>query len=86
MPLKNIAKRKTDVTSNISADITVKELLDRYPQLLQMFMDLELMCVGCPTEAFHTLADVAREYHLSLDQLLIRIYEAIEDGDVPSAG
>jgi len=74
------------VNSNISADITVKKLLERFPRLLQTFMDMNLMCAGCPTEAFHTLADVAREYHLSLDQLLVRIYEAIEDGDVPSAG
>ena len=56
-----------------SPDITVKKLLDRYPQLLQLFMDLGLLCIGCPVEAFHTLADVAREYHLNLNQLLQRI-------------
>jgi hybrid cluster-associated redox disulfide protein len=48
----------------ISLDITVKELMDRYPQVLRRFMDLRLLCVGCPTEAFHTLADVVREYQL----------------------
>jgi len=73
------------VNPNISTDITVKELLNRYPQLLQMFMDMELMCVGCPTEAFHTLADVSQEYHLDLDQMLERIYETIRDSDVPEA-
>ncbi len=57
----------------LSPDITVKKLLDRYPQLLQLFMDLGLLCIGCPVEAFHTLADVAREYHLDLNQLLQRI-------------
>ena len=57
----------------LSSDITIKELLDRYPQLLQLFMDLGLLCIGCPVEAFHTLADVAREYHLDLNQLLQRI-------------
>ena len=57
----------------LSPDITVKKLLDRYPQLLQLFMDLGLLCIGCPVEAFHTLADVAREYHLDLNQFLQRI-------------
>jgi hybrid cluster-associated redox disulfide protein len=61
----------------LSPDITVKELLDHYPQLMQLFMDLGLLCIGCPAEAFHTLADVAREYHLDLDQLLQRIDIAI---------
>ncbi len=79
MPRENMAKRKTNVTSNISTDITVKELLDRYPRLLQMFMDMGLMCVGCPVETFHTMADVAREYHLDLKQFLQRIHKAIGD-------
>ena len=64
----------------LSSDITVKELLDRYPQLLPSFMDLGLLCVGCPAEAFHSLADVALEYHLDLNQLLRRIDQAIGGG------
>ncbi|MBW1891821.1 MAG: DUF1858 domain-containing protein [Deltaproteobacteria bacterium] len=74
------------MNANISTDITVKELLERYPQLLQTFMDMNLMCVGCPTEAFHTLAEVSQEYHLSLDQLLERIYETLRNSDVPEDG
>ena len=61
------------MNASFSSDITVKKLLDRYPQVLQLFMDLGLLCIGCPVEAFHTLADVAREYHLDLNQFLQRI-------------
>ena len=61
---------------------TVKKVLDRYPQALQVFLDLGLLCVGCPAETFHTLADVAREYNLDLNQLLQRIYKAIGDDEV----
>jgi hybrid cluster-associated redox disulfide protein len=73
------------VSSNISAEIIVKDLLDRHPRLVQLFMDMELMCVGCPAEAFHTLADVSREYHLDLKQLLQRIYKVIGN-DAASQG
>jgi len=66
------------VNSNISTDITVKALLDCYPELLRMFIDMKLMCVGCPAEAYHTLADVSREYSLDLYQLLQDIYKIIE--------
>lgn len=66
----------------LSSNITVKELLDHYPQALRVFVDIGLLCVGCPTEAFHTLADVAREYRLDLDQLRRRLYKAIEDDEV----
>ena len=75
------SQRRASATTPIqlTPHLTVKELLDRYPQLLRTFMDLGLLCVGCPAEAFHSLADVAREYHLELNQLLQRIYKEIED-------
>ncbi len=41
-------------------------------------MDLGLLCPGCPTEAFHTLKDVPREYHLDLNQLRRRLERTIE--------
>lgn len=63
----------------LTPHMTVKELLDRYPQLLRTFLDLGLLCVGCPAEAFHSLADVAREYRLDLNQLLQHIYKVIGD-------
>ena len=66
----------------LTSATTVKEVLDRHPRALQVFMDLRLLCVGCPAEAFHTLADVAREYHLDLNQLLQRIYKVIGDDAV----
>ncbi len=74
------------MNASLSSDITVKELLDRYPQLLKSFMDLGLLCPGCPTEAFHTLKDVAREYHLDLNQLRLRLERAIEGDAAGSAG
>lgn len=61
----------------ISSDTTVKELLESYPQVLQVFMDMGLLCPGCPAEAFHTLAEVAQEYLLNVDILLERIAAAI---------
>jgi len=82
--MKEEVKVEGEMTMNpkISTNITVKQLIERYPQLLKTFMDMGLMCVGCPTEAFHTMADVAREYHISLDQLLERISKTIGDSDV----
>jgi len=65
--------------SNIPSDITVKELLETHPQLLQIFIDMDLLCVGCPAEAFHTLAEVAKEYKLDLNHLLRRINKSIRN-------
>jgi hybrid cluster-associated redox disulfide protein len=66
-------------SEKISPLLTVKEVLDRYPQTLPAFMQMRLLCVGCPTEAFHSLADVAREHDLDIEFLLERIRSAIAE-------
>ncbi len=65
--------------SDISSVMTVKELLETHPKLLLMFVDMGLLCVGCPAEAFHTLAEVAEEYKLDVNQLIRRLNESIRD-------
>lgn len=69
---------------SISSDITVKELLELYPRLLLVFMDMGLLCAGCPAEAFHTLRDVAHEYHLDLNQFVKSIEMAVCDDNYSS--
>ncbi len=64
---------------NVSNVVTVKELLERHPQLSHMFLDMGMLCAGCPAEAFHTLAEVAQEYELDMDQLLRRINNNIRE-------
>lgn len=64
-------------------EITVKELLDQYPQLLEIFVDLKLKCFGCPLESFHTLAEVALQNMIDLDQLLERIFDMIKKDTDP---
>ncbi|WP_049770372.1 DUF1858 domain-containing protein [Desulforapulum autotrophicum] len=62
-------------------DITVKELIERYPKLVKLFMDLGLLCIGCPAEAFHTVEDIAKEYGCDLNTLVHEINRFIQDED-----
>ena len=54
----------------LTTEMTVRELLDQNPKLLQAFLDLGLLCVGCPTEAFHTVEDIAKEYGYDPNKLI----------------
>ncbi len=63
----------------VSESTTIKELLDLYPFLLPTFIDLGLMCVGCPADAFHDLTDVAKEYGLDKNDLIVRLKTAIDE-------
>lgn len=72
------------MTFHISPEISVKTLFDQEPKLVKLFMELKLNCIGCPMDDFHTLADVSKENHLDLDQLLIKIHKTLfrNDGKV----
>jgi len=54
----------------ISADCLVQEIVERYPETIGIFARHGLQCVGCYISPFHTLADTAREYALTLEPLL----------------
>ena len=57
----------------ISKETTVKELLERCPQVLTVFIELKLRCFGCPMEGFHTLEDISIQNRIDLAQLLINV-------------
>lgn len=60
---------------------TVGELLTHHPSAINVFLRGKMLCVGCPTETFHTLEDVARIYGIAVDQLLQELRAAIEAQD-----
>ena len=62
---------------DLNSKITVSELLKVYPSTIRVFFERKMLCVGCPTEAFHTLEDVARINRIALENLLADLREAI---------
>ncbi|MCP4721481.1 MAG: DUF1858 domain-containing protein [Desulfobacteraceae bacterium] len=62
-------------------NITVKELIDRYPKLIKLFMDMGLLCIGCPAETFHTVKDIAKEHGYDLNELVDQINMTIKNMD-----
>jgi hybrid cluster-associated redox disulfide protein len=62
----------------IDATITVRDLIERYPSVIAVFLKRRLTCVGCPAEAFHTLEEVALVYGLALQPFLRELRDASE--------
>lgn len=54
----------------IGRDLTVDEVMRRWPQTMPVFVKLKLNCVGCDMAPFETIADVATTYGIGLDMLL----------------
>ena len=64
-------------TTPITADSLVKEVIERHPQTIAVFVKHGLNCVGCYIAPFHTITDTAREYALRLEPLLSELNGAI---------
>ena len=62
----------------LDSKMTISELMRAYPPVIGVFMKRKMLCVGCPTETFHTLEDVARIHGIALDQLLKELQAALE--------
>jgi hybrid cluster-associated redox disulfide protein len=61
----------------LTADLTVAEVLDCWPQTIPVFLHYQMACVGCVMASFDTLADVAAIYGLHLDRFLEELQQAI---------
>lgn len=46
----------------IAEDMTVDEVMRRWPATIRAFLDSRMHCVGCPIATFHTVDDACREH------------------------
>ncbi|MGO4836182.1 DUF1858 domain-containing protein [Rhizobiaceae sp. 2RAB30] len=53
-----------------SDDMTVDEVMRRWPATIRVFLRHGMLCVGCPIATFHTISDAVREH--GLDETMLR--------------
>jgi len=54
----------------IRSDLTLNEIMERWPKSINVFIEHKMMCVGCPIVGFHTINDACREYDLDKEAFL----------------
>ena len=52
----------TGESSQIGFEMTVDEVMRRWPATIRVFLDFRMNCVGCPIAGFHTVEDACREH------------------------
>lgn len=57
-------------------ELTVAEILDRWPQTISVFLGRRMACVGCAVAPFETPVDVARIYRVDLTPFLHELCQA----------
>lgn len=59
-------------------ELTVAELLTRWPEAIPVFLRHQMACVGCTMSPFETLADVTAVYDIQLSQFIDELQETIQ--------
>jgi hybrid cluster-associated redox disulfide protein len=66
------------VGTTLFPTMLVSEVMETWPQTIQVFVRLRMACPGCPIARFHTLAEVAAEYQMDPATLLRELQECID--------
>lgn len=53
-----------------TADMTVAEILKKWPETVSVFQELKTACVGCAMAPYDTVADVALIYDIDLSGIM----------------
>lgn len=64
------------------SQLTVDQVLARWPQTIPVFLHHRMACAGCAIAPFETVAEAAAIYHLELPHFLNALYPAIALSDV----
>jgi hybrid cluster-associated redox disulfide protein len=51
-------------------DMTVDQVMNRWPASIRVFMNFKLGCVGCPIATFHSVEEASREHNIDGDAFL----------------
>ena len=59
-----------------TAEMTVDEVMRRWPPTIRVFLDFRTRCVGCPIAAFHSIDEACEEHDVDVEAFLPKILEA----------
>ena len=60
----------------LTADMTVHQVMNRWPATMRVFLDFRLSCVGCPIATFHSVEEASREHDIDGCALLAALQAA----------
>ncbi|MDP4127827.1 MAG: DUF1858 domain-containing protein [Bacillota bacterium] len=62
----------------LTKEMTVGQVLKLYPQTVQIFLELGMHCLGCPSSTTESLEGAALTHGRNVDKLVAQLNKAIE--------
>jgi len=65
--------------NKITKDMTVEEVLEKFPQMVEVFMKFNVPCLVCGEPLWGTIEEVAKKYNVDLAELLFSLNGATDE-------
>ena len=65
------------MSQNITADMSIEEVITKYPKTIKVFFRHGMQCTGCYICGFHNIAEGAERYDVELGPLLHDLNDAV---------
>ena len=63
--------------NKITKEMTIAEVVEKYPKAASIHMGFGLHCAGCPGAQSETIGEMAANYQMDLDEFLKNLNKAI---------
>lgn len=71
---------------SIALHLTIAVILERWPEVIPVFLNHKMSCVGCSLADFMTLEDALEIYKLEKETFIERLTRAIEKNKSEAEG
>ncbi len=65
----------------ITKEMKIEEILQKYPESVEVFLKYGFHCLGCAAASFENLEDGARAHGIDVDKLVNELNQGIVDGE-----
>jgi hybrid cluster-associated redox disulfide protein len=62
----------------ITEDMTIKEVIDKYPESAMVFMKYQVGCIGCLAASFEKVKDIATVHGIDIKALVKDLNTAVQ--------
>lgn len=65
-------------SDKISEEMTIKEVIDTYPETVKVFMNYNIGCIGCLAASFEKVKDIATVHGIDIKALVKDLNGAVQ--------
>ena len=63
----------------ITADMNIKDVIEKHPEVVAVFQKYNMGCIGCIAASFEKLSDIAAVHGINVENFVKELNEAVKN-------